>query len=601
MQMGKILVAQKRYAEAESYFRRVLDKDKTDHNAYLALYGLYMAEQKTGEAEQLLKEAAQNNPKIPDYLQLLAYHYGASGRRDDMLNVLAEIKTHAKDFEAVAVYQVVGDFYLRIGDAESALREFREGILKDPTRKSRYQKSIIEVLLRQGKRGEAAEVNNQILKENPKDPDAKSLSAAFLLDSGDIDNALAQLQAVVTSSPENAVAHYQLGRAFLASKRADAREAAKQQFQQAISLQPRTVLPRVGLAQLQVTTGEYQGALDSVQEILKLDPGNVSAKLIQSQAYLGQKKYGDSDSLIAGVLKSNPSSPDVYYQAGVGALTQGKSQVAEEDFMRAYQLNPANSKSLMGVVDAEMQQGHPDKAMGLLESESKKSPNRLDIPLLMGATAQREGKYQDSLIYFTRVLDGLDKKSKVRADLYVQIAQTYRLQGNLDASIANLQKAREIVPENETVLSDLGVLMDTSNRKSEARQAYEACLRINPNNIFVLNNLAYLLAETGGDLDMALNYVQKAKGLQPNLPEISDTYGWILLKKGLAEQAIPIFKEIVARVPADSTYHFHLAMAYAQKTDNAKASEELREALKHTPKHEEQQQIQEMLSKLGAK
>ena len=66
--------------------------------------------------------------------------------------------------------------------------------------------------------------------------------------------------------------------------------------------------------------GDYQAALDSVQEILKIDPGNVSAKLIQSQAYLGQKKYPESDSLLTGMIKSNPSSPDVYYQAGSAAL-----------------------------------------------------------------------------------------------------------------------------------------------------------------------------------------------------------------------------------------------------------------------------------------
>jgi tetratricopeptide (TPR) repeat protein len=93
-----------------------------------------MREQKTADAEQLLKEAIQNNPKSHEYLERLAYHYGALGRRDDMLNVLAQIKAHAKDFDAV--YQVVGDFYLRTGDAESALREYREGIQKDPKHKS---------------------------------------------------------------------------------------------------------------------------------------------------------------------------------------------------------------------------------------------------------------------------------------------------------------------------------------------------------------------------------------------------------------------------------------------------------------------------------
>ena len=42
------------------------------------------------------------------------------------------------------------------------------------------------------------------------------------------------------------------------------------------------------------------------------------------------------------------------------------------------------------------------------------------------------------------------------------------------------------------------------------------------------------------------------------------------------------------------------AKAYAQKGDNAKATGELREALKHSPEHNEQQEIQDMLAKLGS-
>ena len=599
MQIGNILESQQHLAEAEPYFRKAIEKDKTSYNEYMALYRLYMAEQKTTEAEDLLKEAIKNNPKSHEYLQRLAYHYGALGRRDDMLNVLAQIKARAKDFDAV--YRVVGDFYMRIGDAESALREYREGIQKDPKRKVTYQKDIIQVLLRQGKRAEAAEVNNEILKDNPRDADAKSLTATFLLDQGDVNSALTQLQSVVTSAPDNAVAHYQLGRAYLASGRPDGQESARAQFENAIKLRQDLIQPRIGLAQLQVMHGEYQAALDSVQEILQKDPGNVSAKVIQSQAYLGQKKFGDSDNLLASMLKSNPSSPDVYFQVGTAALAEGKPAIAEQAFQRAYELNPANSKSLLGMVDAEIQQGHPEKAMTLLQNEARKAPNRLDIPLLMGTTAQREGKFQDSLVYFTKVLNGLDKKSKTRADLYLQIAYTYQLAGDRDSAITNLQKAREILPENEIVLQRLGLVMDLAGRRPEARQAYEASLRVNPNNAEVLNNLAYLMAESNADLDVALNYAQKAKGLAPNIPEISDTYGWILLKKGLAEQAIPVFQDLVSRVPANANYHYHLGKAYAQKGDNVKAAAELREALKHSPTHEELQEIQDLMAKVGVR
>jgi Flp pilus assembly protein TadD len=157
------------------------------------------------------------------------------------------------------------------------------------------------------------------------------------------------------------------------------------------------------------------------------------------------------------------------------------------------------------------------------------------------------------------------------------------------------------MPESEIVLSDIGKVMDISGRRPEARQAYEAYLRVNPNNAEILNNLAYLMAETNADLDQALQYAQRARGLSPGLGEISDTYGWILLKKGLTEQALPVLQELVSRVPTNASYRYHLAKAYAQKGDNAKASGELREALKHSPPREEQQEMQDMLAKMGGR
>ena len=175
MQLGMILEQKRQYVQAEPYFRKVIEIDKTAPLGYTSLYKLYMMQQKTDQAEQVLKEAIQNNPKTREFLERLAFHYGSLGRKDDMLNVLLQIKSHAKDFDAV--YQVVGDFYLRMGDFDSALREYREGVTKDVKHKSNYQHSIVEVLLRQGKRAEAAGVNAQVLKDNPKDADAKSLAA----------------------------------------------------------------------------------------------------------------------------------------------------------------------------------------------------------------------------------------------------------------------------------------------------------------------------------------------------------------------------------------------------------------------------------------
>src|ERR1035438_1229518 len=302
MQLARALAAGGNFTEAETLYRHVIDKDKTSQYAYTELYGMLLFQNKPAEAEQVLKSAFAANPKQFRYLVLLARHYLALRHRDQMIDVLNQIKSHAKEYDQA--YLNVGDFYLSIGDGESAIKEYKEGLVKDPKRKATYQKHVIEVLMRQGKRSDAAEINTQILKGDPNDNDARGLAATFLLDKGDVADvakALAELQAVVTSKPGNAIAHYNLGRAHL--KRGEW-EQARQQFQKAIELQSSYNQPRIELAKLQVTHGEYDAALKTAEAILVLDKGSVYARLIQSAALMGLKKFADSRALLDVMLKT---------------------------------------------------------------------------------------------------------------------------------------------------------------------------------------------------------------------------------------------------------------------------------------------------------
>lgn len=608
MQLARALAANSQFADSEELYRRVIAKDKTYQYSYTELYRMFLFQAAVADragktdvgknykdqAEQILKLGYQNNPKQYAFLTLLALHYYGERRTDEMVSVLQQIKSHAKDYEQA--YLTVGDFYLRMGDGDSAVREYKDGMTKDAKKKSTYQKRIIEVLMRQGKRTEAAEVNAAILKDDPNDNDARGLSATFMLDRGDVSKALSELQAVVTRAPDNPVALYNLGRAHAAMGEF---EQARQRFQKAIELRPDYVMARLALAQLQVTRGEFEAALKTAEAVLAIDSGNVNARLIESAALMGQKKFGDSRTILDAMVKSAPSSPDVLFQLGVVNLAEGKYKEAEDAFHRSYQLNPANSRGLMGVIETNMAQNKPDAALALLQAESEKAPNRTDLLIALGNTAVRAGKFDFAVSTYQKVLPSLDKNTKAQGDIYLRIGETYRRKGDLTNAVQNLQKAREGLPSNPIVLSTLALTLDGAQRRGEAKQVYEATLKLQPDNAVVLNNLAFLEAEAGGDLDDALTKAQRAKQLLPNLAEISDTLGWIYLKKNLADNAIEIFKALVVKQPTHSTYRFHLGMAYSQKGDKTRALEQLKEALKYTPANEEKKKIQELITRLG--
>ena len=222
---------------------------------------------------------------------------------------------------------VVGDFYLRLGDSETAIRQYREGMAKDAKRQSSYQKRIIEVLMRQGKRSEAADINAEILKADPNDNDAKGLAASFLLDKGDVTRAMSELQALVTRVPDNVVARYNLGRAHMARGEW---EQARQMFQKAIELRPDYMVARLELGRLQIARGEYDAALKTAEQVLQMDRGSVIARLLESTALMGQRKFVESREVLNALARQYPNAPDVYFQMGLVNLAENKFKDASD-------------------------------------------------------------------------------------------------------------------------------------------------------------------------------------------------------------------------------------------------------------------------------
>src|SRR5262249_51371415 len=75
------------------------------------------------------------------------------------------------------------------------------------------------------------------------------------------------------------------------------------------------------------------------------------------------------------------------------------------------------------------------------------------------------------------------------------------------------------------------------------------------------NNLAYVMLQQGGNIDMAISLAQTARRLMPDSPNAADTLGWAYYKKGLYPTAIDLFKEALKKVPNDPTFQEHLRQA----------------------------------------
>ncbi|HYP04813.1 MAG TPA: tetratricopeptide repeat protein, partial [Bryobacteraceae bacterium] len=185
------------------------------------------------------------------------------------------------------------------------------------------------------------------------------------------------------------------------------------------------------------------------------------------------------------------------------------------------------------------------------------------------------------------------------SDVWLRLGETYRRSGDLQNAAASYKKAQEIAPNNVVPYLQLALLYDTTGKTVEARPLYEQILKLQPDNPVALNNLAFMLADTGSDLDQALTMAQKAKQQRPNDSNVSDTLGWIYIKKNLADSAIVIFRDLVKNEPDRAMYRYHYAMALYQKGDKASAKKELEAALRAKPAKDEEGKIRDLMAKLG--
>jgi Flp pilus assembly protein TadD len=174
------------------------------------------------------------------------------------------------------------------------------------------------------------------------------------------------------------------------------------------------------------------------------------------------------------------------------------------------------------------------------------------------------------------------------------------MQGKNDDALALYQKALTVAPNSPTILGAIGNAYLAKNDLKSAQQYLEKANTLAPHDPLIQNNLAWVYALEGQNLDVALSLATQAKQAAPDLVSINDTLGWIQYKKGNYVIAVGLLTEVVNKLPQSAEYRYHLGMALKSAGQTDRAKEELKKALQMSPplSHEDASQAQNTLAKL---
>jgi Tfp pilus assembly protein PilF len=298
---------------------------------------------------------------------------------------------------------------------------------------------------------------------------------------------------------------------------------------------------------------------------------------------------------------------DARIQLGSLYMQQKQLDKAREQFEKVWQSTPADYRGYVGLQTVKMSQGKTDEAVQGMSDLVQKNPSndalRSELANFEASAAGVEAKsnpvrskqlIEAAIADLKQVL----KTSPKAEDAWLRLGILQRSQSQNDAAMASFQQAASLNPRSAPAFLNEAVLLESLGKKKEAEDAYNRVLGIDSQNTLALNNLAFLNAEAGTNLDRAMTLATQAQRQVPNSPDVSDTLGYVYYQKNLNAEALQIFKRVVQNAPQNPTFRFHLAMALLKQGDKQGAREEAQKAMKIAPP-QQQDQIRTFVNQIG--
>jgi tetratricopeptide (TPR) repeat protein len=584
----QVLFLDGRAEEGERLAREFIQKHKDSKQIYDVLYEHYRSQKRLADAENILRTKVHNNPAEIDYALQLAGFYAATGNREQMTATLRSV-SDPRAFPDT--YLKAGDFYSAHHDWPEALQQYEEGAKANPKQSIVYLRRITDAWLAQGKGEEAASMVREILKEQPGDENARAVSASLLLKNGKVEESVAIFQDLVTASPDNAIWRLSLGRALSAKGDLD---EARGQFQESLKKRPDFIPARLALGEVSRRRHDYGEALRHANEVLAVNANLPQARLLRTAGLIGTQQYAEAHSGLAGLEKDYPQSREVQYQLSALDVARKKFPAAEARLQKLYAEGKGDPHALTVLVDTYRDEGHIDKALALLASEVKRSPESAAVRALLADTALHSHNYDLALEHYQFLL-----AKGVRSEpLQMRLGAVYEFKGNYPQAVASFQRAKDLAPRDGAASVALADALRLAGRDQEAIANYRHALTLDPGNPKAMNSLAFLLVNGDGKVEEAETLVQRALQKAPQEPDFRDTLGLVYLKKNLTDSAVSVFQNLVKNQPDNPLYRYHYGLALFQTGQNAKAKVELETALPKKPPEHIRKGIETTLAKI---
>lgn len=231
---------------------------------------------------------------------------------------------------------------------------------------------------------------------------------------------------------------------------------------------------------------------------------------------------------------------------GLEVLAQtldGEQRTAEASVVRekSRHLNPRAIEPYLNLGKSLLAQGNQQAARDCYLSALVILPESRVLHGFLADISARLGDDQSAQRHFRRAIDGLDRDSMVSAQCN-QMGQVYVQRGRLDLAREALNAALRLRPDSIVTLNDLAVLDFRQGRIAEAQSHWTAVLAIDPTNVATLSNRAVAFFQSG-NVEAAIADLTKAVANAPRDIKVRAKLVDVLLRSGRVAYAIEQYRD----------------------------------------------------------
>ncbi|CAA0123484.1 Beta-barrel assembly-enhancing protease [Halioglobus japonicus] len=534
---ASLSIQQQDLGAAKETLGKLLEQQEEDTMALGMLGTIAMMEGKGDEAIDYLQRLSELSPQNMSVQSMLSLARTMRGDFVEEIIAAAELRVSEEEFskvlisagaaleqgrlkEAVTIAEnlqqqypdrvdplnMLAAIYLYGGDWRRGKAYLEKSLLISPLDPSAV-KNLAKIYMRTGEEARAEALLAAYLKENPDDLEAIGVQVEIIVATRDFQEAEKLLVELQNTHPKNLEIQARLAKLYFDNGRYEQLSVLTE------NLSEETIREQPSLMELRgkslMNLGNAEGAAKVWEKWVELSPDSVLANFY----------YADS------LAKSDDLEEALQYLA-----------VARE-------LKPRYMPARLSIIRVTAQSGDMDTAFEEMEQLQSEMPeDRADVWYMQGWLNARAGNVEAAE-------QALQKSLALQPtpDTVMLLYTTLNSLGRTDDALAILEAGSENFVRSRSLMAVLGQSYLARNEEDKAIGVYQRLLRVHPQSVLALNNLAWLTRET--DPEQALEYASQGNKLAPEDPYMLSTYGTVLVANGNKAKGEQTLRKAVALYP----------------------------------------------------